>query len=87
MRSCHVDLFDIKNRPIPLEYLEPILFIRKCVPTVSGNWRLVMQRLHLCSHRVFLPSDYETLFSCVLSSSRDYLLDCEPTPYSIRYLT
>ena len=46
-----------------------------------------MQRLHLCSHRVVRPSDYETLFSCILSSSRDYLLDCEPTPYSIRYLT
>lgn len=51
------------------------------------NCMLVIERLRLCSHRLFLPSDYETLFSCLLSSPRDYLLDCEPTAASICYLT
>ena len=87
LRRCNVDLFDIKNRPIPLEYLNPNIFLKKLFNRVPHNWRLVLQRLHLCSHRVFLPSDYEELFSCVLSSPREYLLDCEPTAYSIRYLT
>ena len=87
LRRFIVDLFDIKNRPIPEEYYDPREFIKKLFRPVPRNWSIVVGRIHLCSHRLFLPSDYDTLFSCVLANSRTYLLDCEPTAYSICYLT
>lgn len=81
-----VAIFDIKGREVPQRYCKAEYFAKNLPGSPNVASRTVDSYV-IYAHRRFEVDDYRLLFSFVLDHSRDFVLDCEPTPYSIRYLT
>ena len=81
----NIAIFDIKGREPPQRYVHYRYFAKE-VPEFKMSDR-TLNTFTLYAHRKFEIDEYRFLFSFILDHSRDFVLDCEPTPYSIRYLT